>query len=166
MPPRSKIGYLAHRSQANLDRGASLPHLTNLGENSMNNRSGIALLLALTLGACHQAAKESKDTKGSSAEFNAKEVSVADVATFIKNKTATVVDANGTDTRQEQGVVPGAILLTSFNEYALSELPAAKDTKLVFYCGGVKCRASDGAAKRASEAGYADVSVMREGIRG
>jgi rhodanese-related sulfurtransferase len=132
----------------------------------MNTRSGIALLLALTLGACQQAAKDTKDTKATSAEFSAKEVTVAEVATFIKDKTATIVDANGPDTRQEQGVVPGAILLTGSHDYALSQLPAAKDTKLVFYCGGVKCRASDGAAKRASEAGYADVSVMREGIRG
>jgi len=58
------------------------------------------------------------------------------------------------------------VLLSSSREYALSELPAAKDAQLVFYCGGTACRASDNAAKRAASAGYADVSVMRAGIRG
>jgi rhodanese-related sulfurtransferase len=58
------------------------------------------------------------------------------------------------------------VLLSSSRQYALSELPAAKETKLVFYCGGTACRASDSAAKRAADAGYADVSVMRAGIRG
>ena len=63
-------------------------------------------------------------------------------------------------------MVPGAVLLSSSKDFALSELPAQKSTKLVFYCGGTACKASDKAAHRAASAGYADVSVMREGIRG
>lgn len=132
----------------------------------MNTRSGIALLFALALGACAKAPAGGQGTQASGAEFTAKEVTVSEVASFVKDKTATIVDANGAETRQEQGIVPGALLLTSAREYALSELPAAKDTKLVFYCGGVKCRSSDNAAKRASEAGYGNVAVMRDGIRG
>jgi rhodanese-related sulfurtransferase len=94
------------------------------------------------------------------------EVTVSDVETFIKDKSATVFDANDADTRKEYGVVPGAVLLASHKEYPLSVLPAAKSDKLVFYCGGTQCRASDAAAKRAATAGYSDVSVMRAGIRG
>jgi len=45
-------------------------------------------------------------------------------------------------------------------------LPEAKADKLVFYCGGTQCRASDKAAQRAAAAGYSNVSVMRAGIRG
>ncbi|MEO6603068.1 MAG: rhodanese-like domain-containing protein [Polyangiaceae bacterium] len=93
------------------------------------------------------------------------EVSVSDVQTFVKNKSATVFDANDPDTRKEYGVVPGAVLLSS-EKYPLSTLPASKTDKLVFYCGGTQCRASDKAAMRASSAGYSDVSVMRAGIRG
>jgi rhodanese-related sulfurtransferase len=93
------------------------------------------------------------------------EVTVSDVQTFIKNKSATVFDANDADTRKEYGVVPGAVLL-DHKDYPLSVLPAAKSDKLVFYCGGTQCRASDKAAARAASAGYSDVNVMRAGIRG
>ena len=84
----------------------------------------------------------------------------------MKDHSATVVDANGTETRQEFGVIPGAVLLTSHREYAMAELPAAKSNKLVFYCGGTMCRASDKAAARAVAASYTDVSVLRDGIQG
>jgi rhodanese-related sulfurtransferase len=94
------------------------------------------------------------------------EVTVTQVASFTKDKSATVFDANDADTRKEYGVVPGAILLASHKDYPLSVLPAAKADKLVFYCGGTQCRASDAAAVRAASAGYSDVSVMRAGIRG
>ena len=94
------------------------------------------------------------------------EVTVTDVEGFIKNKSATVFDANDGDTRKQYGVVPGAVLLASHKGYSLSVLPAAKADKLVFYCGGTQCRASDAAAARAASAGYTDVNVMRAGIRG
>jgi len=126
-----------------------------------------AMALGLSLAACAKS-EPTRDTSPKAAvpEAAIRELSVPEVATLVQTKSATVFDANDSETRQEQGVVPGAVLLSSSREYALSELPAAKDTKLVFYCGGTACRASDKAAKRASEAGYADVSVMRAGIRG
>jgi rhodanese-related sulfurtransferase len=94
------------------------------------------------------------------------ELSVAEVATALREKRATVVDANGPETRQQYGVVPGAVLLSDHRNYALTELPSDKQQPLVFYCGGTQCRASDAAASRAEAAGYASVSVMREGIKG
>jgi rhodanese-related sulfurtransferase len=94
------------------------------------------------------------------------ELSVAEVATALREKRATVVDANGLETRQKYGVVPGAVLLSDHRSYALTELPSDKKQPLVFYCGGTQCRASDAAANRAQSAGYASVSVMREGITG
>ena len=94
------------------------------------------------------------------------ELSVTEVATALREKRAIVVDANGPETRQKYGVVPGAVLLSDHRSYALTELPSDKSKPLVFYCGGTQCRASDAAASRAESAGYASVSVMREGIRG
>jgi rhodanese-related sulfurtransferase len=133
----------------------------------MHARIGIALALGITLAACHSTPKDNPASdKSATATAPIKELSVPEVAGLVQAKTATVVDANGAETRQKMGVVPGAVLLTNSHDYALSELPAAKDTKLVFYCGGTMCRASDSAAKRASQAGYADVSVMRAGIKG
>ena len=47
----------------------------------------------------------------------------------------TVLDANGADFRAREGIIPGAVLLTSYKSYdAAKELPPAKDTPLVFYC--------------------------------
>ena len=45
-----------------------------------------------------------------------------------------VYDANGPDTRDRFGVIPGAVLLTSDDAYDLSVLPPSKTSKLVFYC--------------------------------
>jgi rhodanese-related sulfurtransferase len=133
----------------------------------MHARIGIALALGLGLAACQTAHQDAaaKDTAATTSSA-VKEVSVTDVANYVSAKSATILDANNGETRQKMGVVPGAVLLSNSHDYALSELPAAKDTKLVFYCGGTMCRASDSAAKRAAQAGYADVSVMRAGIRG
>ncbi len=77
------------------------------------------------------------------------------------------VDANRDAVREEYGTLPGATLLTSSGRYDPSaELPDDLATKLVFYCSNMDCRASDGAAGRAREAGYTDVNVMRAGIAG
>jgi rhodanese-related sulfurtransferase len=132
-----------------------------------------ALCAALAVG-CHSTSSSAGDQATAtppaapvSGEAKATpEVTVTQVASFVKDKTAAVFDANDADTRKEYGVVPGAVLLTSHKDYPLSVLPATKTDKLVFYCGGTQCRASDAAAARATTAGYSDVSVMRAGIRG
>ena len=47
----------------------------------------------------------------------------------------TVLDANEPDVREKNGVIPGAKLLSSFNHYDIQkELPADKNSPLVFYC--------------------------------
>jgi rhodanese-related sulfurtransferase len=120
-------------------------------------RIAATTVIAISMLAC---SKTSTDTPP------LKEHTVAEVAELVKAKSATVVDANDADTRKEYGVVPGAVLLSSSKDFSVTELPAEKSTKLVFYCGGTACKASDKAADRAAQAGYADVSVMREGIRG
>ncbi len=91
---------------------------------------------------------------------------VADVAAWTKVKKVTPIDANGKETRSSQGVIPGAVLLTSSSQYDIKELPADKDSKLVFYCANQKCGASHQAAKRAMENGYTNVAVLPEGISG
>ncbi len=97
-----------------------------------------------------------------------KEISVKEVQQFVDSKAATVaiLDANNENARTDAGVVPGAILLTSYNKYAISELPKDKNTTLVFYCYNSYCQASHAAAERAIEAGYKDARVMKAGIVG
>ena len=97
-----------------------------------------------------------------------KEVSVSEVQQYISAKTpnVAVLDANNSEARKDAGIVPGAILLTSYNQYAVSELPKDKNTTLVFYCYNSYCQASHAAAMRAIGAGYKDARVMKAGIVG
>jgi rhodanese-related sulfurtransferase len=78
-----------------------------------------------------------------------------------------VYDANLADTRQRFGVIDGAHLLSSYDQYNVAkELPADKNARVVFYCFDKRCMASHAAARRAIDAGYKDVSVMCDGIVG
>ena len=106
------------------------------------------------------------DGENHQAALEPTKATVAEVATWTKEKKAVPVDANGKETRTSQGVIPGAVLLTSSSQYAVSELPADKSSKLVFYCANQKCGASHAAAKRAMENGYTNVAVLPEGIAG
>jgi rhodanese-related sulfurtransferase len=125
----------------------------------------LGTLCATLAVACHSKPTERAEPSAVTQDKPIAEVTVSDVQRFVKDKSATVFDANDQDTRKEYGVVPGAVLLAG-KDYPLSSLPASKADKLVFYCGGTQCRASDKAATRAASAGYSDVSVMRAGIRG
>lgn len=78
----------------------------------------------------------------------------------------TVLDANSPQTRSALGKIPGATLLSHYKSYKASELPSAKDKKLVFYCANEQCGASHVAAEQAILAGYKDVSVLPAGIAG
>jgi rhodanese-related sulfurtransferase len=95
-----------------------------------------------------------------------KTVTIPEVAQLVKTHAAVIVDANGAKTRNDMGVIPGALLLTDHEKFALTELPPAKAQKLVFYCGNLQCGASHVAARRAIDAGYSDVSVLPDGIAG
>jgi rhodanese-related sulfurtransferase len=83
------------------------------------------------------------------------------------NSKVMVFDANSPDTRQEEGVIPGAHLLASSGHYDVATtLPPDKNTPIVFYCHDTLCMASHAAARRAVKAGYKNVSVMADGIVG
>ncbi|MBW2456572.1 MAG: rhodanese-like domain-containing protein [Deltaproteobacteria bacterium] len=79
---------------------------------------------------------------------------------------AVAVDANGSVARRAFGVIPGAIRLSSFDEFALTELPDDRDTELVFYCSNHRCSAAPYAARLAMDQGYCNVQVYPGGIMG
>ncbi len=90
-----------------------------------------------------------------------------DLAQDLKAGQAMVFDANNTETRQKEGIIPGAKLLSSASAYDVAkEIAAPKTQEVVFYCGGPKCMASHEAASRAVKAGYSNVKVMADGITG
>ncbi len=96
-----------------------------------------------------------------------KKVTVDEVAALQAKGQAKLVDANGAQTRARYGVIPGSVLLTSSTEYdPAKELPVDKNAPLVFYCASTRCTASHMAAVRAVGAGWANVSVMPDGIKG
>ncbi len=95
-------------------------------------------------------------------------VGVDDVASWQASQSdVTVCDANNDATRARFGVIPGALLLSSYRDYdAAAELPSDKQRTLVFYCHSEMCGAAADAARKAVGAGHLDVRVMSAGISG
>lgn len=83
---------------------------------------------------------------------------------MISNDRVTVLDVN---TRQSwiRAHVPGALNLDPV-DYSARDLPADKESSLVFYCSNPMCRKAPNAALRAGKMGYSNVKVMPAGIRG
>lgn len=115
---------------------------------------GIAVLTATT--AC------SPDVSGLSV------LTVSQLGDKLSESPATVVcDANGKGVRESYGIIPGAVLLSSSSSYDVAlELPSDKNNPLVFYCSSARCSAAPAAARRAKAAGYTDVYILPEGIKG
>src|SRR5580704_1563931 len=88
------------------------------------------------------------------AKDNFRLIKADELAAKLKDKTAKVAlfDANQAATREKEGIIPGAKLLSSFKDYDLKELPADKSTSLVFYCANTQCMASHAAAAKAADA--------------
>lgn len=93
-------------------------------------------------------------------------ISIAELERAIAEREVRAVDANTRATRVRLGTIPGALLLSDNEVFALSELPPDKTQGLVFYCANEHCSASDEAAGRAVAAGYTNVRVLAEGIAG
>lgn len=136
------------------------------------------LLSVLTLVACDKAEQppaseppteeqaEAKEDKKADRHAAFTDLSPSEVSKLLDEGKCVAVDSNSPKTREKYGMLPGAVQLSSYNEYDSSELPGDKATKLVFYCGGPRCSAAPKAAKLAVDAGFSDVNVMRAGIKG
>jgi rhodanese-related sulfurtransferase len=129
-------------------------------------KAAIAFALLLTaVGACKKAATDSP-SKPATAVHAEEELTVDELDRQLASGACQAVDANGDMTRQRMGTIPGAVLLSDYEAFALSELPANKERPLVFYCANEYCGASHEAAKRARMAGYTKVKVLPAGIAG
>jgi outer membrane murein-binding lipoprotein Lpp len=84
-----------------------------------------------TLTGC---SKAEKSAPAATEDDKLAKLTVDEVDQLLATKSAVPVDCNGDKTRKRMGVVPGAILVSDEEQYAASELPADKTTKLVFYC--------------------------------
>jgi rhodanese-related sulfurtransferase len=124
----------------------------------------LSLALSIFLLGCKDASPAAaNETKEAPVEIP--EISVEDADKALQSG-AVAVDANSDTTREKNGTVPGAIILTSSYKYDVAQLPDDKSKDLIFYCSNTHCTASDAAAERASTHGYENVHIMREGIKG
>lgn len=74
------------------------------------------------------------------------------------------IDARPYKTKYVKGHIPGAVSipLTDFDKKT-DILPKNKAALLIFYCGGLKCKLSHKAAKKAEKMGYTNVKVFAKG---
>jgi rhodanese-related sulfurtransferase len=93
------------------------------------------------------------------------DISHKELQAAIANKSAVVIDVNGTDSFQE-GHIPGAIDYTANKGKLAALLPADKSTLIVAYCGNEKCSAYKHAAAAAKQLGYTNVKHYSPGIAG
>ena len=124
----------------------------------------ISLAISMLLLGCKDSTPAAAD-ETNEAPVEIPEISVEDADKAIQSG-AVALDANSEGTREKNGTVPGAVILTSSYKYELSQLPEDKSKDLIFYCSNTNCTASDTAAERAATHGYEKVHVMREGIKG
>jgi len=93
-----------------------------------------------------------------------KSISPRDLNQMVERGEATVIDVNSRNS-WEAAHVPGALTLDALN-FEAKDLPADRDSALVFYCSNFLCRKAPNAARRAKEMGYRNVYVMSAGISG
>ena len=98
----------------------------------------IAILFASAAFACNKSdsggTAKAEATPADKAEAQIPAMTVDEVDQDLTAHKVVAVDVNGDATRKKMGVVPGAVLLTDDENFAPTELPADKNTKLVFYC--------------------------------
>jgi rhodanese-related sulfurtransferase len=93
------------------------------------------------------------------------DISQADLAGAMKEKTVTLVDANGSESWAE-GHIPGAVDFEGSGEGLSGALPADKGALVVAYCGGPGCRAWNRAADKLEALGYTNVRHYKGGLQG
>src|ERR1700748_1314699 len=91
------------------------------------------------------------------------EISVSDVNSLAKAKSAVIIDVNGTDS-YNAGHIPGALNYDTIEDNLAASLPKDKNALIVAYCGNPKCGAYARAAMAAKKLGYTNVKHMTAGI--
>ena len=98
------------------------------------------------------------------AEKEVPSISQADLTRAIADKTATVIDVNGTDS-YKSGHIPSAIDFYAVKDLK-SVLPKDRNALVVAYCGSEYCGAYKQAAQAAMKLGYTNVRHFSPGIKG
>lgn len=93
------------------------------------------------------------------------DISIKELQKAIKSGKVAVIDVNGARS-YSKGHIPTAIDFSSAGNQLAKSLPADKNTLIVSYCGGPRCRAYKRGADAASKLGYKNVRHLSAGISG
>jgi rhodanese-related sulfurtransferase len=75
-----------------------------------------------------------------------------------------IIDARPKKAKYDKGHIPMAVSIPdTYFDKMTAKLPADKDTLLIFYCGGLKCKLSHKSAFKAEKLGYTNIKVFAEG---
>ncbi len=123
-------------------------------------------LLLLTVCTFTATAAQSEDTSWMfhdlvDAKFVAANVSVP------MDQNVMIIDARPYKVKYTKGHIPGAVSIP-FSEFDKKKdmLPKDKNTLIIYYCGGVKCKLSHKSATKAEKMGYTNVKVFSKGYPG
>ncbi|HLX37324.1 MAG TPA: hypothetical protein VKR29_05960 [Candidatus Binataceae bacterium] len=97
----------------------------------------IGLLMAMAFSVRASATEIGKLLENKEGPDKFQVIHVADLAKLMADPAShvQVYDANHSSTRERFGVIQGAHLLSSYDNYDVAkELPADKSTRIVFYC--------------------------------
>ena len=122
------------------------------------------LATSVAVGAGAGCSRSDQDVAKDPARIKIAQVSVDELDQMLARNECQAVDANPNTTRQQMGVIPGAVLLADVD--SIDKLPADKTRSLVFYCANPECGASHHAAMKAILAGYSHVKTLPDGIAG
>lgn len=90
---------------------------------------------------------------------------VKEYAVLPRPKDALIVDARPKKRKYDRGHIPGAASMpNSMFDKMTDVLPESKDTLLIFYCGGTKCKLSHKSAFAAEKLGYTNIKVYAQGF--
>jgi rhodanese-related sulfurtransferase len=104
-------------------------------------------------------------TSAFASESKYADISHADLVAAIAVRSATILDANGSDS-YKAGHIPGAIDYWANKDRLSSLLPADKNALIVAYCYNPQCPAYARAAEAAENLGYTNIKHYRPGITG
>jgi rhodanese-related sulfurtransferase len=93
------------------------------------------------------------------------DISISEVKALAESKKAVLIDVNGSES-YAKGRIPGALDYAAIKASLADALPKDKNTLIVAYCGGPKCKAYQAAAIAAQKLGYKNVKHMSAGISG
>jgi rhodanese-related sulfurtransferase len=129
-------------------------------------RSLLLALALISLAGCSRSSDDRDRAPAALAAADVPTITIDELDAALARHACQAVDANGAPTRHNMGVIPGAVLLSDFDAFTPTELPADKAAPLVFYCANTSCGASHHAAAKALAAGYTNVKVLPDGIAG